>query len=65
VHFFIDKYRKMDLTKPAQRQRLIDGFVNAIYVYDDKLILTFNYKDGTKEISPEEISSSDIEAQPI
>ncbi len=26
---------------------LIDTFINAIYIYDDKMLLTFNYKDGT------------------
>lgn len=30
---------------------LIDAFVNAIYLYDDKLVLTFNYKDGTRTIT--------------
>jgi len=64
VKFYIDKYRKMDLIKGTHRQQLVDGFVNAIFVYDDKLVLTFNYKDGTKEISLEEISSSDMGSQP-
>ena len=43
---------KDDLT---QRQQLIDVFVNAVYVYDDKLLITYNYKDGDKCISYEEI----------
>ena len=30
---------------------LIDAFVNAIYLHDDKLVLTFNYKDGTRTIT--------------
>lgn len=30
---------------------LIDTFVNAVFVYDDKLLLTFNFKDGTRTIS--------------
>ena len=30
---------------------LVDTFVNAIFVYDDKLLLTFNFKDGTKTIT--------------
>lgn len=64
VRCYVDKYRNMDLTKPAHRQRLVDGFVNAIYVYDDKIVLTFNYKEGTKEISLAEISSSDLGARP-
>ena len=34
---------------------LIDNFINAIYLYDDKLVLTFNYKDGTKTITFEDV----------
>ena len=30
---------------------LIDTFVNAIFVYDDKLLLTFNFKDGQRTIT--------------
>lgn len=46
------------------KQRLIDGFINAIYLYDDKITFTFNYKDGTKTVFLSEInctpSGSDI-----
>ena len=34
-----------------QRQRLIDSFFNSIYLYEDKMILSFNYKDGQKTIN--------------
>jgi len=51
VLFWICRYRQLDVTVPEQRQRLIDGFVNAIYLYDDKIILTFCYKEGCKTIS--------------
>ncbi|MCL2301545.1 MAG: recombinase family protein [Firmicutes bacterium] len=55
VLFWICRYRKLDVTKPEQRQRLIDGFVNSVYLYDDKIILTFNYKKGCKTISLHDI----------
>ncbi|MFR5787274.1 MAG: hypothetical protein ACLUHE_09315 [Christensenellales bacterium] len=32
-----------------QRQ-IIDTFINAIYVYDDKLVFTYNFKDGTETV---------------
>ena len=37
---------------------LIDAFVNAIYLYDDKLVLTFNYKDGTKTITLDDVKEA-------
>ena len=50
VIFWIHRFRALDITKPEQRQRLIDSFVNAIYLYDDKLVITFNYKEGCKTV---------------
>ena len=34
-----------------QRQALVDPFVNAIYLYDDKALITFNYKEGTQTVT--------------
>lgn len=59
--FWLQKFRKFDVTKLEQRKQLIDTFVNAIYLYDDKLIFTFNYKDGTNTISIKDIEGSDLE----
>ena len=58
---YLHKLRDIDITNQEQRQRLIDGFVNATYVYDDKIVLTFNYKDGTKTVSLKDIKGSDLD----
>ena len=34
-----------------QRQALVDTFINAIYLYDDKVLITFNYKKGTQTVT--------------
>ena len=34
-----------------QRQALVDPFINAIYLYDDKVLITFNYKEGTQTVT--------------
>ena len=34
---------------------LIDMFINRIYLYDDKLVITFNHKDEAKAITLEDI----------
>lgn len=60
IAFFIDQYRKTDIHDEAQRQRLIDCFVNAVFVYDDKIVLTFNYKDGAKTIVLDDVNGSDM-----
>ena len=48
--FFLHRFRKLDMSKEKHRQTLIDTFVNAVFVYDDKLLLTFNFKEGTRTI---------------
>ena len=40
------------------RRRLIDGFVNSIYLFDDYLVITFNYKEETKQITFAEIEEA-------
>ena len=44
VRFWLLRFRKLDMTQPEQRQALVDTFINAIYLYDDKVLITFNYK---------------------
>ena len=56
--FWLHRFRKLDVSKKEHRQMLIDTFVNAIYLYDDKMLITFNYKDGTKTITFEEATTA-------
>lgn len=62
ILFWLRRFRTIDTTKAEHRQRLIDSFVNAVFVFDDKIILTFNYKDGTETISFDDFSGSDLGA---
>lgn len=58
ILFGIEKYKKLDLSTREGKQRLIDGFINAIYVYDDRITFTYNYKDGTETITLSELESA-------
>ena len=51
---------KYDTTKLVHRRRLIDSFVNAIYLYDDRITLVFNFKDGTKTVTFAELEESGL-----
>ena len=51
VRFWLLRFRKLDMTRPEQRQALVDTFINAIYLYDDKVLITFNYKEGTETVA--------------
>ena len=63
ISFFLSQFKNTDITDKDQRQRLIDSFVNAVYVYEDKLVFTFNYKGGAKTISLDDIQGSDLDAE--
>ena len=54
VRFWLLRFRKLDMTQPEQRQALVDTFINSIYLYDDKVLITFNYKEGTQTVTFEE-----------
>ena len=45
------RFCNLDMTQPEQRQALVDTFINAIYLYDDKVLITFNYKEGTETVA--------------
>ena len=52
------RHRKLNMKQLDHRRRLIDSFVNAIYLFDDYLVITFNYKEGTKTITFAEIEEA-------
>lgn len=58
ILFWLHKFRTTNISDKAERQRLIDSFVNAIYLYDDKIVLVWNYKDGTKTVTLKDIEGS-------
>jgi TolA-binding protein len=60
IIFLLRRLRKVDITDYNQKQQLIDTFVNAIYIYDDRIVFTFNYKDGAKTVTLKDIERSDL-----
>ena len=51
IQHFFDEYKNADLNDPAVRDYLLDYFVDKIFVYDDRVILTAWYGDDKKEIT--------------
>ena len=51
---------------------LIDSFINVVYLYDDRIVITFSYKEGTKTVTFDDIKaavseekSSDLDASAV
>ena len=60
---WISRFKNGDVNDRDFQKEIIDIFVNSVYVYDDKLLLNYNYKDSTKTLTFDEINaalSSDI-----
>ena len=54
---WISQFKYGDVDSVDYQRQIIDIFINSIRLFDDKIIFTYNYKDGT-----ETISLADIEA---
>ncbi|MBO4897872.1 MAG: recombinase family protein, partial [Clostridia bacterium] len=75
IEFWIGRFQNTDITDQIQKQKLIDVFINSVYVYEDKIIITFNYKDGEKSIDFSDIekiakkknsdNSNDYQSSPL
>jgi len=62
VIYFVCRFRSLDTSKLDARRRLIDSFVNAVIIFDDYILITFNYKEGETRIDFADIESSDLQS---
>ena len=58
ILFRFERFRQGDPSDPAYQQKIIDCFVNSVYIFDDRLVINFNYRDGDKLVSLQEVKSS-------
>lgn len=65
--FIFEKYQDRDVNDVDFIRDVIDTFISAVYVYDDRLLITFNYSnDNTVEIPLAEIEkAADGAAPPV
>ena len=56
------RFRGMDMRIQKNRQMLIDSFINRIYLYDDRLVISCNHKDGEETITLEDVETALAEA---
>ena len=52
---WFSQFRVGDLEDQSFRRNLIDAFVNSVYIYEDKIVLTYNYHNFTQTITLHEI----------
>ena len=58
ILFWFDQFRHGDPADIAFQEKVIDCFVNSIYLFDDRIVVNFNYQEGGRPVSLEEVLSS-------
>ena len=56
-------FRKVDISKQDGKRKIIDTFINAIFVYDDSFKIVYNGNGKEETISLEELESSTLFSQ--
>ena len=55
---WISRYKVGNINDKDYQKEIIDTFLNSIYVYDDRLVFTYNYKDGTETLTLQEVEAA-------
>ncbi len=58
VIYFLERFKDGDVNDKEYQRQLIDMFINKVYVYDDKLIITYNYSGDNNEITAEIVEAA-------
>ena len=55
---WINQFKGGDMDDVEYQKQIIDIFLNALYVYDDKLVFVYNFKGGTQTVSLAEVEAA-------
>lgn len=50
--------KKYGVKRKDHKRRLIDLFLNSVHLFEDRLVINFNYKDGTEAVRMVEVENS-------
>lgn len=62
---WISRFKYGDPDNKEYPRQIIDIFLNSIYVFDDRMVFTYNYKNGTQTVTLADVSAvfgSDLES---
>ncbi len=49
--------KKYGMKRKDHKRRLIDLFLNSVHLFEDRLVINFNYKDGTEAVRLVEVEN--------
>ena len=56
--FFLERFKGGNPEDPEYCRRLVDTFVNSIWLYDDKLVLTYNFSGEKNKVTLEMVDAA-------
>lgn len=56
--FRLCRFCTLDVRQKPHGKRLIDTVINAIFLYDDKMVITFSYKEGAGTITFDDLKTA-------
>ena len=58
ILFWFERFRQGDANSPVYQRQIIDNFVNSVYIFEDRVVLNFNFKENAKTIPLREVLGS-------
>ena len=55
---WIGQFKYGDVNSREYQKRIIDTFVNSLYLFDDRLVITYNFKGGTETITLKDVEAA-------
>lgn len=55
IRFWLSGFRNGDIESESFQKKLLDSFINQIIVYEDKIVIAYNYSKNAHPISIEEV----------
>lgn len=65
ILFSLNRFRNLDCSIEENRKTLIDAFINAVFVYDDKVVITYNFSGDNRTITLDEIDTAISDDEPV
>lgn len=58
ILFWLYKMKDSDILNDDNRERIVDTFINSIYVYDDRIVINYNCREDSDTILPDNMGES-------
>ena len=57
IVFWLSQFKHLDLENIRAQKQIIDCFVNTVYLFDDQLVVNFNFDRERRKISRAEVEA--------